>query len=97
MIAPGTGEVYFHDGLSIVAHCPVASLLREKAVLALPVEQRALLAESLLDSLSSPNEGWSEADEVAEVGRREREIDDGKVQPLTENEFWRQVEALHRQ
>ena len=29
MIAPGTGEVYFHDGLSIVAHCPVASLLRD--------------------------------------------------------------------
>jgi hypothetical protein len=27
MIAPGTGEVYFHDGLTIVAHCPVMPLL----------------------------------------------------------------------
>ena len=97
MIAPGTGEVYFHDGLSIVAHCPVASLLREKAVLALPVEQRALLAESLLDSLSSSTEIWSEEDELAEVARREREIEDGQVQPLTETEFWRQVEVSHRQ
>ena len=26
MIAPATGEVHFHDGLVIVAHCPVALL-----------------------------------------------------------------------
>ena len=65
----------------------------EKAVLALPVEQRALLAESLLGSLPPVDEVWSEAEELAEVDRREREIQSGQVQPLDEAEFWRRVEA----
>jgi len=65
----------------------------EKAVLALPVEQRALLAESLLGSLPPVGEVWSEAEELAEVERREREIESGQVQPLNEAEFWRRVEA----
>ena len=65
----------------------------EKAVLALPVEQRALLAESLLGSLPPVDEVWSEAEELAEVDRREREIQSGQVQPLNEAEFWRRVEA----
>jgi putative addiction module component (TIGR02574 family) len=65
----------------------------EKAVLALPVEQRVLLAESLLGSLPPVGEEWSEADELAEVERREREIAAGRVQPVNEAEFWRRVEA----
>ncbi len=65
----------------------------EKTVLALPVTQRVLLAESLLGSLPPLTEDWTEADEMAEVERREREIESGKVQPLPEAEFWRRVEA----
>jgi len=65
----------------------------EKTVLALPLEQRALLAESLLSSLPPLSETWSEAEELAEVERREREIETGQVQPLSEVEFWRHVEA----
>ncbi len=68
----------------------------EKTVLALPVEQRVLLAESLLESLpTSTNEG-SEAAEIAEAERREREIETGQVQPLSEDEFLRRVEAGRR-
>lgn len=65
----------------------------EKTVLALPVEQRVLLAESLLSSLSPAAEVWSEAEELAEVERREHEIESGQVQPMSEAEFWRRVEA----
>ena len=65
----------------------------EKAALALPVEQRAWLAESLLSSLPPLSDQWSEAEELAEVERREREIESGKVQPLSEAEFWKRVEA----
>ena len=65
----------------------------ERTVLALPVEQRVVLAESLLDSLPPSGEMWSEAEELAEVERREREIESGQVQPLSEAEFWRRAEA----
>ena len=65
----------------------------EKTVLALPVEQRVALAESLLSSLPPASEVWSEAEELAEVERREREIESGQVQPLPEAEFWRHIEA----
>ena len=65
----------------------------EKAVLALPVNQRAQLAESLLDSLPPLGEVWSEAEELAEVERREHEIESGKVQPISEAEFWKKIEA----
>jgi putative addiction module component (TIGR02574 family) len=65
----------------------------ERTVLALPVEQRVALAESLLDSLAPVGEAWSEAEELAEVERRERAVASGEVQPLAEAEFWKQVEA----
>ena len=65
----------------------------EKTVLALPVEQRVLLAESLLGSLPPVSEEWPEAEELAEAERRERQIESGQVQPLNESEFWRRVEA----
>ena len=65
----------------------------EKAVLALPVEQRVVLTESLLDSLPPVGEEWSEAEELAEVERREREIESGQVKAIPEGEFWRRVEA----
>ena len=66
----------------------------ERAALALPLEQRVLLAESLLDSVPAAGEDWSEAEELAEVERREREIESGKVQPLAEAEFWKRIEKL---
>ena len=69
----------------------------EKAVLALPLDQRVLLAESLLSSLPPPGEEWSEAEELAEVERREQEIESGKIQPLSETEFWKRVEARRKQ
>jgi putative addiction module component (TIGR02574 family) len=65
----------------------------EKTVLALPVEQRVVLAESLLNSLPPAGEAWSEAEELAELERREREIESGQSQPLPEAEFWKRVEA----
>ena len=65
----------------------------EKTVLALPVEQRVVLTESLLDSLPPAGEDWSEAEELAEVERRESEIESGQVKALPEGEFWRRVEA----
>ena len=69
----------------------------EKQILSLPVEQRVLLAESLLESLPPENGVWSEAEELAEVERREGEIENGAVQPLGEAEFWRRIEARRQQ
>ena len=63
----------------------------EKTVLALPTEQRVLLAESLLNSLPLVGEVWSEAEEMAEVERREGQIESGEAQPIAEAEFWRRV------
>jgi putative addiction module component (TIGR02574 family) len=68
----------------------------EKTVLALPVEQRATLAATLLDSLPPLRETWPEDEELAEVERREHEIESGAVQPLTETEFWSRVESSRK-
>ena len=69
----------------------------EKTVLALPIQQRVGLTESLLDSLPPAGEDWSEAEELAEVERRELEIESGQVKAIPEGEFWRRVEAGRRQ
>jgi len=65
----------------------------ETAALALPVEQRVLLAESLLDSLPPVAESWTDAEELAEVERRDREIETGQARAIPEAEFWKQIEA----
>jgi Putative addiction module component len=65
----------------------------ERTLLALPIEQRAFLAESLLGSLPATGLELSEAEEIEEAERRDREIETGQVQPLSESEFWRKVEA----
>ena len=49
----------------------------EKKVLALPLEQRVFLAESLLESLPPLGEEVTEAEEMAEVERREKGIESG--------------------
>ena len=69
----------------------------EKTILALPVAQRVLLTESLLGSLPPLTEAWTEAEELAEAERRERQIESGEIQPLPEAEFWRRVEASREQ
>ncbi len=69
----------------------------EKKVLALPLEQRVFLAESLLGSLPPVGQEMTEAEEMAEVERRESEIESGQAQPLSEAEFWRKVEADGKQ
>lgn len=68
----------------------------EKTVLGLPVEQRVALAETLLDSLPPVTDADSESDELAEGERRDREIESGQVQPLSEAEFWNRIET-HRE
>lgn len=65
----------------------------EKRVLGLPLAQRVFLAESLLGSLPPAAEEMTEAEEMAEVERREREIESGQVRPLSEAEFWRRIET----
>jgi hypothetical protein len=35
----------------------------------------------------------TEAEEMAEVDRRERQIETGQLRALTDAEFWREVEA----
>lgn len=68
----------------------------ERTVLALPVAQRALLAESILGSLPPITEDESEVAEMEEIDRRERQIESGQVQPLSEDEFLRRLESARR-
>lgn len=65
----------------------------EKKLLALPVEQRVLLAEALLSSLTPVVNDMSEQQELAEAERRDHEIGNGQVQALNDPDFWRRVEA----
>jgi hypothetical protein len=51
------------------------------------------LAESLLASVPPANEEMTETEEMAEVERREREIETGQVRALTDAEFWQEVEG----
>ena len=59
----------------------------EKKVLALPLEQRVFLAESLVESLPPLGEEMTEDEEMAEVERREKGIESGQAQPLSDAEF----------
>ena len=66
----------------------------EQTLMSLPVQQRVLLAETLLDSLSpSGGEGLGDAWNIAEAERRDQEIATGQTQPLNEAEFKRRIEA----
>ncbi len=68
----------------------------EQVVLALPLKERVQLAESLLESVPHPGSAWSEAEELAEVERRDSEISQGRDQPVAEDEFWKKVEARRK-
>ena len=65
----------------------------KKQALALGVKERVSLVESLLGSLPPVAEEWSEAEELAEAERREREIETGQVQALHDGELWERIEA----
>ena len=71
----------------------VAELL--KKALALPVEARAALAGSLLESSdevdASAEEEWSK-----EISRRIEELDSGKVKPVPWEEARRQISVILR-
>jgi hypothetical protein len=68
----------------------------KRQALALGLKERASLAETLLSSLPPMTEEWSEAEELVEAERREREIETGQVQALHDGEFWERVEARRR-
>jgi hypothetical protein len=63
----------------------------EKKLLQLPLRHRVFLAESLLASVPVTGKEMTEAEEMAEVERREREIETGQVRPLSDEEFWRDI------
>jgi hypothetical protein len=65
----------------------------ERKLLALPLKHRVFLAESLLASVPTAAAEITEAEEMAEVDRREREIETGQTRALSDAEFWREVEA----
>jgi hypothetical protein len=65
----------------------------EQKLLALPLKQRVYLAESLLASVSPVDKEMTEAEEIAKVERREKEVETGQVRALSDAEFWREVEA----
>lgn len=69
------------------------SELLEKA-LALPVEARAALANSLLESLDQTVDAGAEEAWKEEIARRIAELDSGKVKPIPWAEARRQIESI---
>jgi hypothetical protein len=65
----------------------------EQKLLARPLKHRVFLAESLLASVPPAGPEMTQEEEMAEAECRDREIETGQVRPLTDVEFWRQVEA----
>ena len=65
-----------------------------KKALALPVEARAALAESLLESIDETVDPSAEEEWNKEIARRIAELDSGKVKPITWSEARRQVSAI---
>lgn len=67
--------------------------LIEKEALALPIDKRARLAQRLLESLDDLSEAEAERLWAQEAMRRAREIDEGKVQLVSSEEFERRIRA----
>lgn len=65
----------------------------EKEAMALPVQERARLAERLLESLETLPEQEAETLWLDVAQCRAREIDDGKVQLVTPEEMEHRVRA----
>jgi len=65
-----------------------------KKALALPVEARAALAGSLLESLEDTLDASAEEEWKREIARRIAELDSGKVKPIPWAEARRQISAI---
>jgi hypothetical protein len=65
----------------------------EQKLLALPLKHRVFLAESLLASVRLADKEMTPDEEMAEVERREAEIETGQVRVLADAQFWLKVEA----
>ena len=65
----------------------------EVAVLRLPDKDRVRLADRLLGTLTAPDAQAPTAI-LAEAERRDAELENGKVRPLTEAQFWAGVRRL---
>ena len=65
-----------------------------KKALALPVEARAALAGSLLESLEDTLDASAEEEWKREFARRIAELDSGKVKPIPWAEARRQISAI---
>lgn len=60
----------------------------EASVLRLSEKHRRRLADKLLASLPPPPGAWSRDMIVEEAARRDAEIENGAVKPLSEVQFW---------
>jgi hypothetical protein len=60
----------------------------EVSALRLPEKQRLRLADKLLASLPPPPGAWTRNQIVVEASRRDNEIENGNVKPMSEKEFW---------
>jgi putative addiction module component (TIGR02574 family) len=68
----------------------------EEAVLHLTLEERAHLAQRLLESLDLPSESEVQRMWFEEARRRADEIDQGKVQLVSAEELEQKVQSLFR-
>jgi putative addiction module component (TIGR02574 family) len=68
----------------------------EEEALHLPIEERAKLAQRLLESLDELSEQEAEKLWLIEVQRRLQEIDEGKVQLVSAEEVERRIQARLR-
>jgi hypothetical protein len=62
------------------------------AVAELPDKERGALVAWLLDSLPPNNGEDASSESIAEAVRRRKELDSGRVQELSSDEFWASVE-----
>ena len=65
-----------------------------KRALSLPVEARAVLAGSLLDSLEDEVDESAEQEWRDGIARRIQELDSGKVKPISWADARRQISAI---
>jgi len=60
----------------------------EAAILGLSEQDRLHLADKILGSLPQPPGGMRSEELLAEAIRRDEELENGMVKPLTEEAFW---------
>ena len=68
----------------------------EKAALHLSIEERAHLAQKLLESLDQPAESEIQQMWLEEARRRAAEIDEGRVQLVSAEELEQRVQSLFK-